>query len=110
MEQRLSHDGAAEPPDEPLTPRPEQRRGVPSAALVVAGYALVVLVGWLLPGSPPRGEGGALVPHRCRRASWRCCSRLAIFVPPFSVVWTVILGVFYALRLPLGPGAGIFPP
>jgi aminobenzoyl-glutamate transport protein len=37
-------------------------------------------------------------------------SRLAIFVPPFLVVWTVILGVFYALALPLGPGAGIVMP
>ncbi|QYN38500.1 AbgT family transporter [Pseudonocardia sp. DSM 110487] len=37
-------------------------------------------------------------------------SRLAIFVPPFLVVWTVILGVFYALGLPLGPGAGIVMP
>jgi aminobenzoyl-glutamate transport protein len=37
-------------------------------------------------------------------------SRLAIFVPPFLVVWTVILGVFYALGLPLGPGAGIVIP
>jgi p-aminobenzoyl-glutamate transporter AbgT len=25
-------------------------------------------------------------------------------------VWTVILGVFYALGLPLGPGAGIVMP
>ena len=37
-------------------------------------------------------------------------SRLAIVVPPFLVVWTVILGVFYALGLPLGPGAGIVMP
>jgi aminobenzoyl-glutamate transport protein len=37
-------------------------------------------------------------------------SRLAIFVPPFLVVWTVILGVFYALGLPLGPGAEIVMP
>ena len=37
-------------------------------------------------------------------------SRLAIFVPPFLVVWMAILGVFYALGLPLGPGAGIVMP
>jgi aminobenzoyl-glutamate transport protein len=37
-------------------------------------------------------------------------SRLAVFVPPFIVAWTVILGAFYALGLPLGPGTGIFLP
>lgn len=34
-------------------------------------------------------------------------SRLAIFVGPFLVVWLLILGVFYGLDLPLGPGAHI---
>ncbi|MHA5047108.1 AbgT family transporter [Streptomyces sp. SD15] len=34
-------------------------------------------------------------------------SRLAVFVVPFLVVWLVILGIFYGLDLPLGPGADI---
>ncbi|MGP3945859.1 AbgT family transporter [Streptomyces sp. 6N106] len=34
-------------------------------------------------------------------------SRLAIFVVPFLVVWLTILGIFYGLDLPLGPGASI---
>ncbi|GAA3353996.1 hypothetical protein GCM10017744_009820 [Streptomyces antimycoticus] len=34
-------------------------------------------------------------------------SRLAIFVVPFLVVWLAILGIFYGLDLPLGPGAPI---
>jgi aminobenzoyl-glutamate transport protein len=34
-------------------------------------------------------------------------TRLGIFVLPFLVAWTAILGVFYALDLPLGPGAAI---
>ncbi|CAM5283433.1 Imidazolonepropionase [Streptomyces antimycoticus] len=34
-------------------------------------------------------------------------SRLAIFVVPFLVVWLAILGIFYGLDLPLGPGAAI---
>lgn len=39
-----------------------QRRGMIRAGLVVLAYAAVVLTCWLLPGSPLRGEGGALVP------------------------------------------------
>lgn len=34
-------------------------------------------------------------------------SRNAIFVIPFFLVWTIILGVFYFFDLPLGPGAPI---
>jgi aminobenzoyl-glutamate transport protein len=34
-------------------------------------------------------------------------SRLSIFVVPFIAVWLAILGVFYFLDLPLGPGSGI---
>ena len=49
-------------PAESLVLEPAQRRGVLRAAAVVAGYAAVVLVAWLLPGSPLRGEGGSLVP------------------------------------------------
>ncbi|MFJ7077497.1 AbgT family transporter [Streptomyces sp. NPDC098781] len=41
---------------------PEQRRGLRWATAAVAVYATVVLVTWLLPGSPLQGEGGALVP------------------------------------------------
>ncbi|WP_327660644.1 MULTISPECIES: AbgT family transporter [unclassified Streptomyces] len=39
-----------------------QRRGMLRAGLVVLAYAAVVITCWLLPGSPLRGEGGALVP------------------------------------------------
>ncbi|MGY0490625.1 AbgT family transporter [Streptomyces sp. WG-D5] len=39
-----------------------QRRGMRRAGLAVLAYAAVVLTCWLLPGSPLRGEGGALVP------------------------------------------------
>jgi aminobenzoyl-glutamate transport protein len=62
LEPRL---GAYTPDGEPaesLSLEPAQRRGVIRAAIVVAGYAAVVLVAWLLPGSPLRGEGGSLVP------------------------------------------------
>ncbi|MFC7331337.1 AbgT family transporter [Marinactinospora rubrisoli] len=34
-------------------------------------------------------------------------SRLSIFVVPFLVVWTVLLGAFYVFDLPLGVGSGI---
>ncbi|OMI35913.1 AbgT family transporter [Streptomyces sparsogenes] len=34
-------------------------------------------------------------------------SRLAVYVLPFIVSWLAVLGIFYALDLPLGPGAGI---
>lgn len=37
-------------------------------------------------------------------------TRLGIFVVPFLVVWTAILGVFFAFDLPVGPGAGITLP
>ena len=47
---------------EPVGLRPEQRRGLRRAGLVVGAYAAVVLAAWLLPGGPLRGEGGALVP------------------------------------------------
>nr|WP_307783927.1 AbgT family transporter [Streptomyces spinoverrucosus] len=40
----------------------EQRRGLLWATVATGAYAAVVLVAWLLPGSPLRGEGGALVP------------------------------------------------
>ncbi|MCX4830532.1 AbgT family transporter [Streptomyces sp. NBC_01016] len=39
-----------------------QRRGMLRAGLAVLAYAAVVITCWLLPGSPLRGEGGALVP------------------------------------------------
>ncbi|MET8469385.1 AbgT family transporter [Streptomyces sp. NPDC006422] len=39
-----------------------QRRGMRRAGLVVLAYAAVVITCWLLPASPLRGEGGALVP------------------------------------------------
>ncbi|QNP65765.1 AbgT family transporter [Streptomyces genisteinicus] len=37
-------------------------------------------------------------------------SRLAVFVVPFLVAWLAVLGVFYGLDLPLGPGASIRTP
>ncbi|WP_408056203.1 AbgT family transporter [Streptomyces ureilyticus] len=49
---------------EPLTAEisKEQRRGLLLSAAAVGVYTAVVLVAWLLPGSPLRGEGGALIP------------------------------------------------
>lgn len=41
---------------------PLQKRGLLYSMAAVAGYTALVLTGWLLPGSPLRGEGGALVP------------------------------------------------
>ncbi|MFR9724872.1 AbgT family transporter [Streptomyces sp. MS19] len=38
-----------------------QKRGLAVTGIALAVYAAVVLVGWLIPGSPLRGEGGALV-------------------------------------------------
>jgi aminobenzoyl-glutamate transport protein len=52
----------------------------------------------MLQGYEPHARLGTLI------------SRLSIFVVPFLVVWTVILGVFYGFDLPLGPGAGIHMP
>jgi aminobenzoyl-glutamate transport protein len=37
-------------------------------------------------------------------------SRLSLFVVPFIIAWLAVLGLFYALDLPLGPGAGIHLP
>lgn len=40
-------------------------RALLAAGAAVALYAAVVLTVWLMPGSPLRGEGGALVPSPC---------------------------------------------
>lgn len=48
--------------DEPAGISAEQKRGLLWATSAVCAYAVIVLVAWLLPGSPLRGEGGALVP------------------------------------------------
>ncbi|MEV6758595.1 AbgT family transporter [Streptomyces sp. NPDC051214] len=34
-------------------------------------------------------------------------SRLSVFVVPFLIAWLAVLGLFYGLGLPLGPGAAI---
>ncbi|MEU6676249.1 AbgT family transporter [Streptomyces sp. NPDC046925] len=53
---------------DPATARPSvtvtarQRTGLLRSGLAVLLYAAVVVTCWLLPGSPLRGEGGALVP------------------------------------------------
>jgi aminobenzoyl-glutamate transport protein len=62
LEPRLGPYEVSDGEAESMVLDPAQRRGVRRAAIVVAGYAAVVLVAWLLPGSPLRGEGGALVP------------------------------------------------
>ncbi|MEV8314875.1 AbgT family transporter [Streptomyces sp. NPDC059900] len=53
-------DPAAARPSVTVTAR--QRTGLLRSGLAVLLYAAVVVVCWLLPGSPLRGEGGALVP------------------------------------------------
>lgn len=45
-----------------VTVTARQRKGLLRSGLAVLLYAAVVVTGWLLPGSPLRGEGGALVP------------------------------------------------
>lgn len=44
---------------------PLQMRALLAAGAAVALYAAIVLTVWLMPGSPLRGEGGALVPSPC---------------------------------------------
>ncbi|WP_328631614.1 AbgT family transporter [Streptomyces sp. NBC_00356] len=53
-------DGAGNPVTTEVTDL--QRRAMLRAGLAVLAYAAVVITCWLLPGSPLRGEGGALVP------------------------------------------------
>ncbi|MFI6140425.1 AbgT family transporter [Streptomyces griseus] len=55
-----TEDGATARPSVTVTAR--QRTGLLRSGLAVLLYAAVVVTCWLLPGSPLRGEGGALVP------------------------------------------------
>ncbi|MEU9337606.1 AbgT family transporter [Streptomyces sp. NPDC048290] len=58
-----SGDGAASGAKEPSTTLArEQVRGLWAATASVAVLAAVVVTAWLIPGSPLRGEGGALIP------------------------------------------------
>ncbi|WP_371525222.1 AbgT family transporter [Streptomyces sp. NBC_01283] len=50
------------PPAITVTVTARQRTGLLRSGLAVLLYAAVVVTCWLLPGSPLRGEGGALVP------------------------------------------------
>ncbi|WP_129843374.1 AbgT family transporter [Streptomyces sp. RFCAC02] len=61
-----------------------QRRGLLWAGLVLLVYAVIVIGGWLIPGSPLRGEGGALVP-----------SPLLSGVIPVLFVAFLVCGVVY---------------
>lgn len=54
--------GAALAGEVSTTVTPREKRGLLLALLAVVSYAAIVLTGWLVPGSPLRGEGGALVP------------------------------------------------
>ncbi|MDI3406261.1 AbgT family transporter [Streptomyces cavernicola] len=57
------NEGAPEADGAPsVTVTARQRKGLLHAGLAVLLYAAVVVTCWLLPGSPLRGEGGALVP------------------------------------------------
>lgn len=53
--------GTAEPGAVRTEISPVERRGLVLSGLAVLAYAAVVVVGWLIPDSPLRGEGGALV-------------------------------------------------
>lgn len=56
---------------------------------------MIVLLGMVRKYEPGAGFGTLM-------------ARMLPFVVPFWIVWTVILAVFFAVDLPLGPGNGIF--
>jgi aminobenzoyl-glutamate transport protein len=88
LEPRLGPYAGDGEPAESLVLEPVQRRGVRRAVVVVAAYAVIVLVAWLLPGSPLRGEGGALVP-----------SPLLSGVVPLLFVAFVLGGITYGVTV-----------
>ncbi|MFF1716984.1 AbgT family transporter [Streptomyces sp. NPDC058268] len=55
-------EGPTAPPAVTVTVTARERTGLLRSGLAVLLYAAVVVTCWLLPGSPLRGEGGALVP------------------------------------------------
>ncbi|MER5257257.1 AbgT family transporter [Streptomyces sp. NPDC002855] len=62
IESEATSDAAAAPSAVTVTVTARQRTGLLRSGLAVLLYATVVVTCWLLPGSPLRGEGGALVP------------------------------------------------
>lgn len=65
---------------------PAQRRGLLFSTLAVVAYLAVVIVVWLLPDSPLRGEGGTLVP-----------SPVLSGIVPLMFVAFVLAGVVYGI-------------
>ncbi|GAB2890492.1 AbgT family transporter [Streptomyces mayteni] len=65
-----------------------EKRGMRNAGLAFLGYAAVVVTGWLLPDSPLRGEGGALVP-----------SPVLSGVVPLLFVAFLLAGVVYGVTV-----------
>ncbi|GAA2078502.1 AbgT family transporter [Streptomyces albiaxialis] len=55
-------EGAAQAGEVTTAVTAAEKRGLLRALLAVGAYGAAVVVCWLLPGSPLRGEGGALVP------------------------------------------------
>ncbi|WP_376771330.1 AbgT family transporter [Streptomyces boluensis] len=77
-------DGHPQDDDASVTVTARQRTGLIRSGLAVLLYAAVVVTCWLLPGSPLRGEGGALVP-----------SPVLSGIVPLLFVAFVIAGVVY---------------
>ncbi|GAF48310.1 AbgT family transporter [Rhodococcus wratislaviensis] len=71
------------------------RIGDSTTALITPMNVYLFLVLAMLQKYEPSAKYGTLV------------SRTGIFLLPFIIIWTAVLGVFYFLDLPLGPGAGI---
>lgn len=80
------------------TVTPREKRGLLLALLAVAVYGAAVLTGWLLPGSPLRGEGGALVP-----------SPVLDGVVPILFVAFLLAGVVYGVCVRTLKGADDIP-
>ncbi|MQA97076.1 MAG: AbgT family transporter [Streptosporangiales bacterium] len=79
---------AAEADDGPLV-SDAMRAGMRRAGLWTGGYVLIAAIGWLIPGSPLRGEGDAFVP-----------SPLLSGMVPLLFVAFMVAGISY------GTGAG----
>lgn len=91
LEPRLPQpDGAGDPDqaDSGTDVTPVQRRGLLLSTLAVILYTAAVITAWLLPGSPLRGKGGALVP-----------SPLLDGIVPLLFVAFVLAGIVYGVTV-----------